>query len=115
MGFPSATWELFYQEDAEVPLKRFCARHGLLIKEMQSKGIPDSRHWHVSKPGEKGVLEFTLENRAKRFWMSLRSNRQGAWTEEAAIAAASAMKRPVRTDLMDRHPEAYKKDLEILR
>ncbi|ARU40145.1 hypothetical protein CCB80_02930 [Armatimonadetes bacterium Uphvl-Ar1] len=50
---------------------------GLVVREMgvlQGKG---ARHWHLTRAGERGVLE--LSELAGEVWLEVRSNRRGDW------------------------------------
>jgi len=52
---------------------------GLVVKEMGTKKYVGGRHWHVSKPGERGVLELTWAPVVGEMWLDVRGNRGGEW------------------------------------
>ena len=67
-------------------VQRNLVAQGLVVKEMPLKSLPNGNHWHVSKPGERGVLELTWSEGILVF--EVRANRQGAWIENAIAALA---------------------------
>jgi hypothetical protein len=55
---------------------------GLIVKRMSLAKYPSSVHWHLSRPGHKGVLEATWIP-GRRLWLSVHENRRADWQDEA--------------------------------
>ncbi len=50
---------------------------GLVVREMGVLRGTGARHWHLTKAGERGVLE--VSELAGVVWLEVRSNRRGDW------------------------------------
>ena len=55
---------------------------GLVVKRMSLAKYPGSVHWHLSRPGEPGVLEATWIP-GQRLWLSVHENRRAGWHDTA--------------------------------
>lgn len=44
---------------------------------------PGCVYWHFRKDNQRGTLEITLWNRARRIWFTVQSKRSGPWIEES--------------------------------
>ncbi|MFM9872223.1 MAG: hypothetical protein ACKVQS_02015 [Fimbriimonadaceae bacterium] len=60
----------------------FVLERGLLVREMGTAQYEGGRHWHISRPGEKGVLELTWAPSLGEMWIEVRGNRRGDWVME---------------------------------
>lgn len=49
------------------------------------KSLPPNIHWHLKKPGNKGVCEVTLLLQTREVTVNCKANRRGEWIEEAAL------------------------------
>src|SRR5262245_33223979 len=47
------------------------------------RSFPGSIHWHMRRPGSKGVLELTYWPDQGRLWFAVHSNRRGDWIAPA--------------------------------
>lgn len=54
---------------------------GLEVRDMGVLRGSGARHWHITKAGERGVLEVSELNGA--VWLEVRSNRRGDWVTGA--------------------------------
>jgi hypothetical protein len=70
--------ELTFVVDVDVVLG-FVLERGFLLREMGAAQYKGGRHWHVSKQGERGVLELTWAPSVGQMWLEMRENRRGAW------------------------------------
>jgi hypothetical protein len=66
----------------DVALSNFCESRGWLLTEHPLKSMPDCRHWHIRKVGEKGTVEVTLCPN-QRIEIEVRKNRTAPWTVQA--------------------------------
>lgn len=55
---------------------------------------PGSRHWHLKRPGERGVLELTWDPVQEQAWLKVARNRQADWINESAKALVAALTSP---------------------
>ena len=70
----------------EGAVERTCRSLGLQLKVKKSlRSYPGSKHWHFNREGERGTLEVTFWEQERRLWLSVHSNRTGAWTEAFII------------------------------
>ena len=79
-------------EEIDLSPGRTLAQAAQIVEEgVQSLGLrvaqrgtlaeyPGCIHWHFKRGRETGTLEATLLNRERRLQISVRANRQGAWT-----------------------------------
>ena len=86
MDLESLGRDLVYHPEAPDLVMKFALDLGLVVSEHESKGYKGSRHWHVKKSGERGVVEVTWWPEKDKLWVSVRSNRQGNWTADAVAA-----------------------------
>lgn len=65
-------------------IERAAAEAGLDVGErMTLRTFPGSLHWHLRRPGTKGVLELTYWPIQHRAWFAVHSNRQASWIAPA--------------------------------
>jgi hypothetical protein len=61
-------------------IERAAAAENLEIGErMTLRTCPGSIHWHLRRPGVKGVLELTYWPSQGRLWFTVHANRQADW------------------------------------
>lgn len=71
---------------AEQLVERSCKAEGLqLTRRGTLARYPGCIHWHFSRHGERGILEITLHPSSRRLWLSVKSDRTGAWTADTMI------------------------------
>ena len=69
-------------DEPEAWLAEFVAKHGLEITLKTTLATyPGSTHWHLKKPGQSGVLEFTWSPTDKRTWFKVAKNRSAEWID----------------------------------
>jgi|GEM_PF-2470582 len=56
-----------------------CKKHGLKAHRGSLEKYPESTHWHVTSPGQKGTLEATWWPTNQRLWLEIRANRRADW------------------------------------
>jgi hypothetical protein len=74
-------WDLAMPPDPIQCVQHFAEEQGLNVKLLSLATLPGASHWHLSKPGSKGVLEVTWNPKSGRFWASCHGNRQADWIE----------------------------------
>jgi hypothetical protein len=63
---------------------RGCSALSLKITVTTSlASYPGCTHWHIKKPGEKGVLELTTWPEKRPLWAKIHSGRTAPWIDEA--------------------------------
>ncbi|MBX7132774.1 MAG: hypothetical protein K1X67_08875 [Fimbriimonadaceae bacterium] len=68
--------------EPEAWLASFVATHGLVVTLRTTLATyPGSVHWHLKKPGQTGVLEFTWSAKDKRTWFKVAKNRSAEWID----------------------------------
>ncbi len=78
-------WDLAMPPDPIQCVQHFAEEQGLTTKLLSLATLPGASHWHLSKPGSKGVLEVTWNPKSGRFWASCHGNRQADWIEPMAL------------------------------
>jgi len=63
---------------------------GLIFERHDLKSLPRNQHWHMKKPGMRGVLEATWLLDKGEAWLSQHSNRGGDWIAAAVAALLDA-------------------------
>lgn len=58
------------------------ARRGYKFHEIELRGSPDKKHWHIRLPTGSGTLDATFDPVAGELLLELRLNRVGDWTDE---------------------------------
>jgi hypothetical protein len=65
-------------------VERAVAAQGLAVGErMTLRSFPGSIHWHIRRPGSKGVLELTYWPNQGRLWFAVHANRRANWIPTA--------------------------------
>jgi hypothetical protein len=65
-------------------IERCATAEGLDAGErMTLRTFPGSIHWHIRRPGIRGVLELTYWPEQRRMWFAVHSNRQAEWIAPA--------------------------------
>jgi hypothetical protein len=65
-------------------IERAAAAEGLDVGErMTLRTFPGSIHWHLRRPGGKGVLELTYWPSQGRLWFAVHANRRANWIAPA--------------------------------
>lgn len=82
-------WDLAVPPDPIQCVKQFAQEQGLSVKQLALATLPGASHWHLSKPGSKGVLEVTWNPKKERFWASCHGNRQAEWIKPMVQNLAS--------------------------
>jgi hypothetical protein len=59
-----------------------CLALGLEVERSSLRTRPASVHWHLRRPGHKGVLEATWDPAEERLWLSVHNNRRAEWQAE---------------------------------
>ena len=61
-------------------IEHAASAEGLDIGErMTLRSCPGSIHWHLRRPGVKGVLELTYWPSQSRLWFAVHTNRRADW------------------------------------
>lgn len=69
-------------DEPEAWLAEFVGKHGLEITLKTTLATyRGSTHWHLKKPGQNGVLEFTWSPKDKRTWFKVAKNRSAEWID----------------------------------
>ncbi len=58
-----------------------CAELGLRVHRGSLATHPESTHWHLTIPKQKGTLEATWQPPNNTLWLDIRSNRKADWME----------------------------------
>jgi len=78
-------------------IEECCAELELHVAMRASlKSYPESTHWHLRKPGQRGTLEVTLWPPKRRLWLSIQSGRAAEWTAPAAAELQLALEARLR-------------------
>lgn len=82
--------ELLPPEDPITWVEAMATRAGLTKGLRRTlKTYPGSVHWHLTKPGERGVLEVTWWPASRRLWLKVHPMREADWIDEAIAAFIS--------------------------
>ena len=74
-----ASWQTLSQI-----VEQCCAAEGLIVTLRGTLATyRGSIHWHLKRPGCRGVLEATLWPEGRCVWFSIHDNRRGDWMDEA--------------------------------
>ena len=66
----------------EAIVQKTCKARGLELRMKTSLvSYPGSAHWHYGKGADRGTIEVTFWKGERRLWISVHSNRAGAWTK----------------------------------
>jgi len=77
-------------------IQKVCAQRGLqLAMKGTLASYPGSTHWHFKQPNQKGTLELTLFQPARRIWARVQDGRRAAWID----AELPRLKRAIEREL----------------
>jgi len=74
-------WDLHPRADFELWFETTLSELGLSFERTTLKSLPPNVHWHIRRPGSKGVLEATWIRNGEA-WLSVHSNRQAEWIHQ---------------------------------
>jgi hypothetical protein len=69
-------------DDVIAAVERCAMNLGLNVTRGSLKKYPDSTHWHLTMPGQKGTLECTWWPSKDRLWLATHSNRTAEWQRD---------------------------------
>ena len=75
------------ESPVEHAIDQVCNEWGLLVGLRGTLAKqPGSLHWHLKRNDARGTLEVTFAPRSGRLWLTVHTNREATWIEEALLS-----------------------------